>query len=272
MESEKRVLCIGLVCYDLVSVVDHFPIEDKKIRTQQQRRSRGGNASNMTTVLSHLNVPCEFLGSMPSDTTPELTFVEEDFKLHKIPFAKCPRHQGHLLPNSCVILNNLSGSRTNLHTNDGLPELRAENSSSINMQHYNWIHIEGRQNAKELTKIAKMVKDKHPNIPISLEIEQPSRAHKDSLFKILPHIDLLFISKEVASSLGASSMKDAVYLLQDLLPLNACIVCPWGEKGACVKDAKGSIFEVPCYPPPSGIRYSKLSNVLKIAYCRILEF
>ena len=167
MESKKKVLCIGLVCYDLDSVADHFPIEDKKIRTQQQLRSQGGNASNMTTVLSHLNVPCEFLGSMASDSSPELTFVEEDFTLHKIPFAKYPRYQGYLLPNSNVILNIVSGSRTNLHTNDGFPELCTEKLSLINIQHYNWIHIEGRQNAEEETKIAKMVMEKHPNIPIS---------------------------------------------------------------------------------------------------------
>ena len=60
-------------------------------------------------------------------------------------------------------------------------------------------------------------------------------------------------------------MRDAVHLLQDMLPKNACIVCPWGENGACGKDAKGNIFEVPCYPPQSGIRYSKFRNVSKIA-------
>ena len=127
---------------------------------------------------------------MPSDSSPELIFVEEDFKLHKIPFTKCPRHQGYFLPNSSVILNIVSGSRTNLHTNDWLPELRAENLSSINMQDYNWIHVDGHQNAKELIKIAEMVKETHPNIPISLEIEQPARAHQDALLRILRHIDL----------------------------------------------------------------------------------
>ena len=253
MESNKKVLCIGLVCYDIVSVVDHFPIEDTQMRTQHQRRSRGGNASNTATVLSHLNVPCEFLGSLPSDSTPDLTFVEEDFKSHQITYANCPRHKGYLLPNSCIISNSLSGSRTILHTNDGLPELCVEDLSSINMQDYNWIHIEGRPNANELTKIAKMFKERRPNIPISLEMEKPARANKDELFQLLPYIDLLFISKECAASLGAPNMRDAVHLLQDILPLDACIVCPWGEKGASGKDAKGNTFEIPCYPPPSGM-------------------
>ena len=252
MESKKKVLCIGLVCYDIVSVVEHFPIEDTQMRTQEQRRSRGGNSSNMTTVLSHLNIPCEFLGSLPSDPTPDLKFVEIDFEAHKIRYEKCPKHKGYLLPNSCIILNSLTGSRTILHTNDGLPELRVENLSKLNLTDYNWVNLEGRPNATEITKMAKLIKKMHPNIPISLEMEKAARANKDELFQVLPYIDLLFISKECASSLGAPNMRDAVDLLQDYLPANACVVCPWGEKGAAGKDAKGNIFEVPCYPPPSG--------------------
>ena len=107
-------------------------------------------------------------------------------------------------------------------------------------------------NATEITKMAKLIKKMHPNIPISLEMEKAARANKDELFQVLPYIDLLFISKECASSLGAPNMRDAVDLLQDYLPANVCVVCPWGEKGAAGKDAKGNIFEVPCYPPPSG--------------------
>ena len=59
---------------------------------------------------------------------------------------------------------------------------------------------------------------KFPNIPISLEMEKPTRASKDELFLVLPFIDLLFISKECASSLGAKNMNEAVHLLKDILP------------------------------------------------------
>ena len=100
-----------------------------------------------------------------------------------------------------------------------------------------------------------MAKENNPNIPFSLEMEKPDRANKDELFQLLPYIDLVFISKECASSFGAASMGDAVHVLQDVLPSNACIVCPWGEKGASGKDSKGNVFEVPCYSPPSGITY-----------------
>ena len=83
-------------------------------------------------------------------------------------------------------------------------------------------------------------------------MEKPTRANKDELFLVLPFIDLLFISKECATSLGATNMNEAVHLLMDILPKSSYVVCPWGEKGAAAKDAKGNTFEVACYPPPSG--------------------
>ena len=266
MNSKRKILCVGLVCYDIVNVVEYFPVEDTQMRTIEQRRSRGGNASNMTTALSHLNVPCEFMGSLPSESSPDVNFVIEDFRRHNIEHNNCVRHPGYLLPNSCIILNRETGSRTILHTNDGLPELTLKDFSSLSYETYTWVHLEGRPNAIRLADIAKMIKTKCPNLPISLEMEKPTRASKDELFLVLPFIDLLFISKECASSLGATSMKEATSLLKGVLPDNAAIVCPWGEKGAAGKDTNGEVFEVPCYPPPSGIiaRYFLIKQSLTI--------
>lgn len=252
METKKKILCVGLVCYDIVNVVENYPVEDTQMRTVEQRRSRGGNASNMCTVLANLNAACEFMGSLPMGPAPDLNYVEEDFQTHQIEHGNCPRHAGFLLPNSCIIVNRQSGSRTILHTNDGLPELTKRDFSHINVEDYNWFHLEGRPNAIDIAEIAKDLKTKAPNIPISLEMEKPTRAKKDELFLVFPFIDLLFISKECAISLGAMNMRDAVHLLQDLLPDNVSVVCPWGEKGAAAKDPNGHIYEISGYPPPSG--------------------
>ena len=61
---------------------------------------------------------------------PDLTFVEEDFKRHKIDYEKCTTTKAiYLLPNSCIMSNIISGSGTILHTNDGLPEIQAKDFS-----------------------------------------------------------------------------------------------------------------------------------------------
>ena len=85
-KERKRVLCVGLVCLDLVTVVDQFPKEDTDMRSSAQykvniRRKmecivrnwthsdislkvRGGNANNSCRVLAELGFPATFLGSL----------------------------------------------------------------------------------------------------------------------------------------------------------------------------------------------------------------
>ncbi|KAM4012349.1 ketohexokinase isoform 4-T4 [Anomaloglossus baeobatrachus] len=80
--GEKRILCIGLVCLDIINVVDNYPEEDTDTRCLSQRWQRGGNASNSCTVLSLLGAPCAFMGSLApgyiAENLPDVT--ADDFQ------------------------------------------------------------------------------------------------------------------------------------------------------------------------------------------------
>ena len=52
--APSGILCVGLTCVDLVSVVTSYPAEDSDNRCLRQYWSRGGNASNNATVLALL--------------------------------------------------------------------------------------------------------------------------------------------------------------------------------------------------------------------------
>ncbi|XP_012708181.2 ketohexokinase isoform X4 [Fundulus heteroclitus] len=81
MEDQKKILCVGLVCLDIINVVDKYPEEDTDSRCLSQRWQRGGNASNSCTVLSLLGAPCAFMGSLAAgpvaEDLPDVT--AEDF-------------------------------------------------------------------------------------------------------------------------------------------------------------------------------------------------
>ena len=55
----KPILCVGMVCEDTIVKVDKFPIEDSDQRTLDQWKTRGGNASNMCTVISGFDLEVE---------------------------------------------------------------------------------------------------------------------------------------------------------------------------------------------------------------------
>ncbi|XP_063329328.1 ketohexokinase isoform X5 [Pelmatolapia mariae] len=85
MEQQKKILCVGLVCLDIINVVNKYPEEDTDSRCLSQRWQRGGNASNSCTVLSLLGAPCAFMGSLSAGPVaknlPDVT--AEDFsKVH----------------------------------------------------------------------------------------------------------------------------------------------------------------------------------------------
>ena len=76
---------MGLVCLDLVTVVDHFPKEDTDMRSSAQYKVsqsgmsatdiflkvRGGNANNSCRVLAELGFPATFLGSLAGQVAPD---------------------------------------------------------------------------------------------------------------------------------------------------------------------------------------------------------
>ncbi|XP_069829393.1 ketohexokinase isoform X8 [Dendropsophus ebraccatus] len=80
--EEKKIMCIGLVCLDIINVVERYPEEDTDTRCLSQRWQRGGNASNSCTVLSLLGARSAFMGSLApgyiAENLPDVT--ADDFK------------------------------------------------------------------------------------------------------------------------------------------------------------------------------------------------
>ncbi|XP_030054476.1 ketohexokinase isoform X1 [Microcaecilia unicolor] len=113
--GRKKILCIGLVCLDIISVVDKYPEEDTDTRCLSQRWQRGGNASNSCTVLAQLGAPCAFMGSLAAGHVGN--FALDSLKHYNIDISHVITHPECTLPASMVISNQTTGSRTILHSN-----------------------------------------------------------------------------------------------------------------------------------------------------------
>lgn len=109
-------------------------------RASDGRCQRGGNASNICSVLRQLNDNCEFLGSLSS--TSATRFLIEDCQQRGINIEHCVYHDDCVTPFSSVILNMQTGSRTIVHSNPNLPILTAADFRKIPLERYKWIHFE----------------------------------------------------------------------------------------------------------------------------------
>ncbi|KAM3620876.1 uncharacterized protein V6R79_003182 [Siganus canaliculatus] len=247
-QKKKKILCIGLVCLDIINVVDKYPEEDTDSRCLSQRWQRGGNASNSCTVLSLLGESSAFMGSLAAG--PVADFILEDFQKFHIDVSLASEHAQCVLPASVVISNSSTGSRTILHMNRNLPDVTAEDFAKVDLGQFKWIHWEGR-NADDQVKMIQQVVAFNSTLPqqqritISVEIEKT----REPLYQLFPHGDVVFISKDVAVHFGFNSAEAALRGLYSRVKPGAVLVCAWGEKGADALGPDGSVIHSDSFPP-----------------------
>ncbi|XP_067406613.1 ketohexokinase isoform X1 [Emydura macquarii macquarii] len=246
--GDKRILCVGLVCLDIISVVDAYPAEDTDTRCLSQRWQRGGNASNSCTVLSLLGAPCAFMGSLAPGHAAD--FVLADLQRYAVELTHVVLHPGCSFPTSIVISNVSRGTRTILHTNRNLPDVTAQDFEQVDLAQYKWIHWEGR-NAAEQVKMIQRVEEHnracaaHQRVSTSVEVEKP----RAELYQLLGYGDVVFVSKDVAKDFGFQSAAAAVKGLHARARPGATVICAWAEEGADALGPDGELVHSAAFSP-----------------------
>ncbi|XP_048830248.1 ketohexokinase isoform X2 [Brienomyrus brachyistius] len=248
--GDKKILCIGLVCLDIINVVDKYPEEDTDTRCLSQRWQRGGNASNSCTVLSLLGAPCAFLGSLAPG--PVADFIVGDFSRRGVDVSHVVWQRGGETPCACCVVCPSSGSRTVVLADTNLPDASVEDFAKVNLAEYKWIHWEGR-NASEQVKMIQQVEKYNSTVPepcritISVEIEKT----REELYQLFPYGDVVFVSKDVATHMGFCSAADALRGLYGRVKKGALLICAWAEKGADAMGSDGILVHSDAFPPPA---------------------
>uniref|UniRef100_A0A452H7C8 Ketohexokinase n=1 Tax=Gopherus agassizii TaxID=38772 RepID=A0A452H7C8_9SAUR len=246
--EEKRILCIGLVCLDIISVVDVYPAEDTDTRCLSQRWQRGGNASNSCTVLSLLGAPCAFMGSLAPGHAAD--FVLADLRRYAVELTHLVSHPESSFPTSIVISSASRGTRTILHTNRNLPDVTAQDFEQVDLTQYKWIHWEGR-NAAEQVKMIQRVEEynrtcpAHQRVSTSVEVEKP----REELYQLFGYGDVVFVSKDVAKDFGFHSAPEAVKGLHSRVRPGATVICAWAEAGADALGPDGELVHSDAFSP-----------------------
>ncbi|XP_050807488.1 ketohexokinase isoform X4 [Gopherus flavomarginatus] len=246
--EEKRILCIGLVCLDIISVVDVYPAEDTDTRCLSQRWQRGGNASNSCTVLSLLGAPCAFMGSLAPGHAAD--FIVADFRRRGVDVAHVAWQSRGDMPCACCLVNSTTGSRTVTLYDTNLPDVTAQDFEQVDLTQYKWIHWEGR-NAAEQVKMIQRVEEynrtcpAHQRVSTSVEVEKP----REELYQLFGYGDVVFVSKEVAKAFGFHSAPEAVKGLHSRVRPGATVICAWAEAGADALGPDGELVHSDAFSP-----------------------
>lgn len=175
-----------------------------------------------------------------------------------IEYADCPMHDCDA-PLSSVLLNERTGSRTIIHSNPGVPFLRAGDFDSVDLSAYAWVHFEGRdpnEVRQMMERIGRYNNDIRSSstsnampITISLDMEKTRFEYPADLMRL---VDVAFVGKDLARHWGCADMHEAAqHLWQQYGDKGSLtVIVPWGEHGAVVIDQKGRVFESAAHAEP----------------------
>jgi ketohexokinase len=230
------LLAIGIATIDIINHVSQFPAEDDEVRAISQLITRGGNATNTLVVLSQLGHRCHWSGVLVDE--PDSLVVKHDLEQHQIDYSSCLHLNTGKMPTSYITLNEANASRTIVHHRD-CPELPFAHFKHLDIAAFDWIHFEGR-NIEELEKMLHWLRQHHPEIPCSMEVEKP-RPGIEALFHL---VDVLMFSRPYAKAQGSENAAD--FLQAQTAP--GLMSCTWGEQGAWLRNGKETIHS-PAFLP-----------------------
>ena len=231
-----RILGIGNATVDIVHTLTAYPAENDEVRCRHRAVCRGGNAANTLVVLGQSGHRCSWAGVLSNDA--EGRFVRDDLAAAGVDTAACRIASGGSMPASSVILSATTGSRTIIHYRD-LPEYGAGDFNAIPLQDLDWLHFEGR-NIAALTCMLERVRERHPAIPVSLEVEKP----RDGIEALFGLADVLLFSADYARNRGYDEPAALLQAISRQAPA-ADMFCTWGASGAVSMDRAGALFRQP---------------------------
>ncbi|KAM9563652.1 ketohexokinase isoform 1-T1 [Guaruba guarouba] len=246
--GEKRIMCVGLVCLDIISVVEAYPAEDSDIRCVSQRWQRGGNASNSCTVLALLGVPCAFMGSLATGHAAD--FIVADFRRRGVDVTHVAWQPRGDVPCASCVVSVASGTRTIVLYDTNLPDVTARDFEQVDLSQYKWIHWEARNAAEQAVMMQRVeqynrARPPEDRVRISVELEKPREEH----LLLMGLGDVVFISKDLAQHFGYRSAPEALQGLRSRVQPGATLICAWAEKGADAIGPGGELVHSDAFPP-----------------------
>ena len=250
----RRILIVGVVALDIITVVEEYPDEDSEIMAVDHYFSRGGNAGNCATVLGHIGANVEFFGTMVKNR--DFDFIQNDFKENNVKTENIvvldPAR--HTMPVACVWVSQKTKTRTIVFANfKKVTELTYKDFERLDLSKYKWIHFEGRENVSDIVRMIETIDEFNKNkqtsdkIEVSVEIELPHTVFPQ-LHELFDKADYVFVSKDYCQSEGYSSKEEAVKSLLQRCKRDATVICPWGEEGAAASKNE-TVVSSPAFPP-----------------------
>ena len=111
-----KIMCVGQSAYDITLPLDHYPIENKKVRVENKVECGGGSASNCAYLLSKWGMETYFAGIIGNDYYGEQ--IKKEYESIGVNTKYLQVSNKFKTTSSYIIANTSIGSRTILTSRD----------------------------------------------------------------------------------------------------------------------------------------------------------
>ena len=111
-----KIMCVGQSAYDITLPLDHYPIENKKVRLENKVECGGGSASNCAYLLSKWGMETYFAGIVGNDYYGER--IKKEYESIGVNLKYLQISDKYKTTSSYIIANTSLGTRTILTSRD----------------------------------------------------------------------------------------------------------------------------------------------------------
>lgn len=111
-----KIMCVGQSAYDITLPLDHYPIENKKVRLEKMVECGGGSASNCAYLLSKWGMETYFAGIIGNDYYGEK--IRKEYEEVGVNTKYLQISDKYKTTSSYIIANTSTGTRTILTSRD----------------------------------------------------------------------------------------------------------------------------------------------------------
>ncbi|XP_067150998.1 ketohexokinase isoform X3 [Apteryx mantelli] len=207
--ARQKILCVGLVCLDIISVVEAYPAEDTDTSfLVADFRRRGVDVAHVAWQ-PRGDVPCACCVVNAASGSRTIVLYDTD------------------LPDVTA------------------RDFEKVDLSQYKWIH--WEGRNASEQVKMMDRVEEHNRAQPPGrrVRTSVEVEKT----REELFQLFGHGDVVFVSKDVARHLGYGSAAEALRGLRGRVRQGATLICAWGEAGADAVGPGGELVHSDAFPP-----------------------
>lgn len=185
------VIGLGASTIDILSLVDHLPVEDENLRAVDLSIQGGGPVATAMVTLARLGIHVAMIDAVGDDWRGAL--IREEFRREGVSVDYLKRVEGSTSPLSCILVKKDNGARSIVWAPGSAPdfpaaELPAPAIASAKILHVNGRHWEACMRAVRVAREA----------GVQVSFDGGAGRYRPELSELLPLTDVCIVARDFA--------------------------------------------------------------------------